>query len=97
MSSITAKLKALTGDQLLARYLTHCYLYYEMSETRLTDQEFDELADALRDRWNEVGHPHKELVDYDSLKETTSGFYIKYPSIIKGCAKSILEGRLDPL
>lgn len=83
---------------LLVRYLIHCYLYYELHATFLTDGEFDELAHRLRDCWSEVTHRHKDLIDYEYLKKSTSGYYLsgKYPAIVKGCAEKVLKKEMQP-
>lgn len=88
----TAKGRAkLAANLLLAHYLIHCCCYYELDATILTDTEFDGLAHDLAARWDEVDHPHKQLVNIDSLREATSGYYLKYPGIVQSCAKRLVE------
>lgn len=74
--------------RLVAHYLIHCYLYYQMQTSVVSDQVFDALVDALGRRWDAIEHPHKALLDRDFLK---SGFHIAaYPLIVKGAAESLL-------
>ena len=78
-----------SANQLLVDYLIHSCLYYEMSECVISDYEYDMLARELKRRWDEVDHRHKRLVDPEAL--TVSGFYIKYPTIVRHCAATVLK------
>lgn len=73
-------------DLLVPKYLIHSYLYYEQDTNLITDEEFNAICKELLDNFDEIEHPHKHLLDKESLKANT-GFTIKYPSIVKHCAK----------
>ena len=73
-------------DLLIPKYLIHSYLYYEQDTNLITDEEFNAICKELLDNFDEIEHPHKHLLDKESLKANT-GFTIKYPSIVKHCAK----------
>ncbi len=94
---MAGKRKTVAG-LLLQHYLVHCYCYYVLNRTLLTDGEFDDLAHQLRDRWDEIGeHQHKHLVSIDSLRESTSGYYIKdWPGLVKGCAEMLVASQPNP-
>lgn len=79
----------MSPNQLLAKYLVHSCLYYEFGVALMPDAEFDLIAQKLRVCWETIDHPHKKLVDFRSLKKNTSGFYLKYPSIVRACAADI--------
>jgi hypothetical protein len=80
---------ALPLDLLIPNYLIHSYLYYEMAHSVITDYEYDKLAESIYDNWDRLDHPHKHVIDKESLK--TSGFAIKYPLMVQGAARLIYK------
>lgn len=80
-----------SANAILEKYVFHSCLYYAFSTSVITDGQFDELAHALLKRWDEVTCEHKSLVDVASLKGSTSGFYLVYPSMVFRAAKSLSE------
>jgi hypothetical protein len=77
-------------ERLLTHYLIHSVLYYELDESILTDQEFDELHEMLLTYWDQIEHPHKKLIDIELLNSSSSGFYIEFPSMARGAARWLL-------
>lgn len=68
----------MTFDQILTRpnlclvyYLMSSFLYYKLDLSVLTDYEYDTLAMKLIEKWDEVDHPHKGLVNIEDLKAGT--------------------------
>jgi hypothetical protein len=59
-----------------------------MNTSVISDGAFDELVKLLEENWEEVSHPHKSLIDRNMLK---SGFYLKYPEIVKYAAIDLLK------
>lgn len=47
---------------ILREYLIHCHLYYTLSESIITDHEFDALCIEIRDTWDSLESPYKNLV-----------------------------------
>lgn len=89
--------KSLTKEKgpalLVPWFLMSSYTYYILDKALLSDEYYDKLCDELLEKWNDIEHPHKYLIDYWSLNAGT-GFYLKeeqYPSICKNAAKSLLE------
>ena len=81
---------------LVAHYLVHCCLYYELSHSIIPDHEFDALARELAERWDEpgiCGHPHARLINLAILRSGGSGFYLQYPGIVRSCAERL---KADP-
>jgi NAD-dependent DNA ligase len=77
------EISKLTKAQLVPQYLMHSYLYYIEGSPVLSDRSYDLLCIRLLAEWNEVEHPHKDIVDRESLSSGT-GFYLKeedYPRI----------------
>jgi NAD-dependent DNA ligase len=78
-------------NQLVPYYMMTSYLYYVADptiESPMTDLEYDALCKRLLENWNVIEHPHKYLINYDSLTAGT-GFYLKlkdYPRMVVGAA-----------
>jgi hypothetical protein len=73
-------------DEQYRHWLEASYLYYiKAVGTQFSDYEYDYLANQLLNNWECVTHPHKHLVDEDSLRAGTA-FDIKeagYPEDIR--------------
>ena len=63
-------------------------MYYKQDAPVISDDCFDELVKRLGDRWEEVTHMHKHLIDPSLLK---SGFYLEYPARVEHAAKNLVE------
>lgn len=91
-SGYTKWLEAAPG-RLVAHYLIHSFLYYRLQTSVVSDAVFDQIVVSLGKRWDDITHPHKALLDKEFLK---SGFHIaEYPEIVKGAARSLLEGGFE--
>ena len=75
----------LSPNELLSYYLTFSYLYYERDVSPIQDADYDRLCNYLQRQFDEVDHPHKPLVDRESLKAGT-GYHLKYTNMIRGAA-----------
>lgn len=80
-----AKLK----DLLVPWYLISCYAYYHLGTAILSDAFFDSMALQLYESYDALDHPHKNLIDRDSI--LVSGAFLRYPTIAKFCA----QGHVD--
>ena len=68
----------------IAKYLMACWAY-DVGEPFMSDSEFDELGQYIKDNWDTLEHRHKHLIDYESCNYT-SGITCKLedlPTIIK--------------
>lgn len=74
----------------LQLYLMASFLYYECNRSVLTDSDYDQLCVELYKGWRTFEHPHKHLTSRDLLQATT-GYSIKYPTIVKMAAWKMLE------
>lgn len=77
----------------VAYYLMSSYLYYVLNKSVFTDAEFDDLCLVIIRNWKKIDHPHKYLLDRESLA-CGSGFAIKsdaYPGMVRGAAMCWLE------
>lgn len=72
--------------QLLVHYLIASYAYYILDENVMMDADFDMLSRRLVAVWDTFEHRHKHLVNIESLKESSTAFYIReedYPPQIR--------------
>jgi hypothetical protein len=67
---------------LVPYYLMSSYLYYEKNTQVLTDAEFDKVCFLLHEKWDEIDHPHKKIIEKENLLAQT-GYNIEYPNIVK--------------
>jgi aromatic ring hydroxylase len=81
------KLDDLSPNRCVAFYMMSSYLYYEKDKQVLTDGMFDQMCKKILKTWDQIDHPHKKLIDKESL-EAGTGYYIKYTNMIKGAAES---------
>ena len=81
------KLEELSPNRCVAFYMMSSYLYYEKDKQVLTDSMFDNICKKILKTWDTIDHPHKELIDKESL-EAGTGYYIKYTNMIKHAAES---------
>lgn len=62
------------------------YAYYELDNPLMTDAQFDKLGVWLLKHYDDIEHPHKDLITKDDLK---AGSYLgKYPEMVKGAVQS---------
>ena len=81
------KLEELSPNRCVAFYMMSSYLYYEQDKHVLSDGMFDNICKKILSKWDDITHPHKELIDKEQLKAGT-GYYLKYTNMIKGAAES---------
>jgi aspartate ammonia-lyase len=72
-------------NMLVPYYLMHSYIYYEINDSIITDYEYDEICKELKDKWDDVKHYHKHLVDVTALGAGT-GYQLKYNKRIENAA-----------
>lgn len=80
------------NNYLVPLYLVHSYLYYVLDKPIIPDSEFDKICKALFEKWDVIDHPHKKLINKESLKAGT-GYYLKYPLRVIGSAKYLLKNQ----
>lgn len=79
-------------------YLTSSFVYYHQPAWRsiCTDATFDWCCKMLLEKWDDIEHPHKHLIDHKSLS-TNGAFDLpvdKYPRIVKRVAATMAG--IDP-
>ena len=75
-------------------FLMASLTYYWADQPILTDGCFDGICQDLRQRWDEIEHPHKGLIDRGMLDAGT-GFSLEpalYPWMLRSAARRLLEG-----
>jgi len=72
-------------NMLVPYYLMHSFIYYNMSDSIISDSEYDEICRELKDKWDSIEHYHKHLVDVDALGAGT-GYQLKYNKRIESAS-----------
>lgn len=68
-------------------YLISSYLYYHRDAPILSDGRYDQLCQQLNERWDEIEHRHKHLIERDWLPAGTCLLPLEaYPKITIGAA-----------
>lgn len=83
----------LSVNKAVSHYLMSCYLYYELDVNVYSDYEFDAICKLLYKEYDNITHPHKHLIDKESLLAST-GYTIKYTQMIKDAAIKWYEEHL---
>lgn len=84
---------SIDGGRLVAFFLMASYLYYERAISLMDDGQFDLICKKLDEKWDEINHPHKYLIEREALSSTT-GFYIRnYPLMVKSAACTLAHKR----
>lgn len=80
----------MTGNPnlLVPHFILHSWLYYVADAPVILDDTFDRIVALLDEKWDEVQHRHKHLIDRSLLK---TGFYLQYPGIVEGAAKAMTK------
>ena len=86
----TEDIKNMHPDALVSWFMIGSYAYYELNKNVMSDYDFDYLVQRLKDEWDNIKHPHKELITTTNL-ESGSGYDIEVPSIVKGATVDYLE------
>lgn len=80
-------------NMLVPWYLVASYSYYIKDDPVISDTLYDEICKKLLDKWDEIEHYHKHLVDR-GLLEAGTGFHLSeedYPSRVKGAYELIIN------
>ena len=80
------KLEEVSPNRCVAYYMMSSYLYYDQDKHVISDGLFDQMCKKKLSNWDDITHPHKKLIDKESL-EAGTGYYIKYTNMIKGAAE----------
>jgi NAD-dependent DNA ligase len=86
------EINKLASERLVPQYMIHSYLYYIEGTSIISDRSYDLLCIRLLSEWDDLCHPHKDLIDKESLSSGT-GFYLAeedYPVIAKMTAREML-------
>ncbi|WP_287799783.1 DNA ligase LigA-related protein [Acidiphilium sp.] len=84
-------------NMLVPWYLVASYAYYHLDNPVLSDGCFDRLCQRFAEAWDQVEHPHKHLVDRESLAAGTCLLAEdKFPEIVKGAVRHLLRSAEKP-
>ena len=82
--------KEMSANELVSWFMIAGYAYYSLGKRVMSDASFDYLVKRLKERWDDADHMHKSLINQGHLDATT-GYDIKYPTIVKHCAHNYLK------
>ena len=85
----TEEIKNMHPDALVSWFMIGSYAYYDLNKNVMTDYDFDFLVMRLKEEWDNINHPHKELITLTNLN-AGSGYDIDFPSIVKGATVDYL-------
>lgn len=77
-------------NMLVPYYLMANHAYYELDNPIMSDAEYDEICQLLLERWDDIKHWHKGLLDKESLIAGT-GFATKTPERVKSATLAYIE------
>ena len=77
-------------NMLVPYYLMYSYAYYKENESLVDDTEYDQICRELIEKWDNITHWHKPLLDLESLKAGT-GYDIKYPNRVVAAAIALIK------
>tara|TARA_B100000282_G_scaffold277206_1_gene235879 strand:+ start:165 stop:455 length:291 start_codon:yes stop_codon:yes gene_type:complete len=86
----TEEIKNMHPDALVSWFMIGSYAYYKLDENVMSDYDFDFLVKRLKEEWDNINHPHKELITLTNL-DSGSGYDINFPSMVKGATVSYLN------
>lgn len=69
-------------SKLIPWYLIASYGYCVKNNPIITDERFDDIALALKNFWNQVDHPYKELLSFEAVSCGTC-LLVDYPIAVK--------------
>ena len=76
-------------NKMIPWYLMGSYAYYRQDNPIFSDSFYDEMAKTILERWDDIEHYHKQLINKDDL---SAGSYLgEYPSIIEGALDSLRD------
>lgn len=84
-SSFYPDVSTVEAGRLVPIYLMSSYLYYEQDKNVLSDIDYDAVCLRLIAEWDCAEHPHRNLLNLDSLRAGT-GYDVKYTKMIKMAA-----------
>lgn len=94
---IIHRIKEIHLNRLVPLYLMSSFLYYRGYNvgfrTFLSDGDYDKLCQRIAGAWCWIRHPHKHLIDYESLVSGTAYTlkYEDYPMVVKCAAITALD------
>jgi hypothetical protein len=63
---------------LVSFYMMASYGYYVRNFSIIYDEDYDQLCVEILERFDSIDHPHKHLIEVESLKAGT-GYALQYP------------------
>jgi hypothetical protein len=74
-------------------YLSASFAYYKEDVSLMTDTYYDDICILLNERWDDITHRHKSLIERDALSAGT-GYNLKYdkwPLILQSATRQLMS------
>ena len=86
----TEEIRNMRPNALVSWFMIGSYAYYELDVNVMSDYDFDYLVLRLREEWDNIDHPHKDLITPTNL-DSGSGYDIKFPLMVRGATVDFLN------
>ncbi len=86
----TEEIRNMHPNALVSWFMIGSYAYYELDANVMSDYDFDYLVLRLREEWDNIDHPHKDLITPTNL-DSGSGYDIKFPLMVRGATVDFLN------
>ena len=85
--------ETMSVDSLVSHYLMSSFLYYQCAPPWVSpwsDRDFDVCVKRLIDHFDEISHPHGDIITLGRLQAGT-GFDLQVPTMVKHSARQWVE------
>ena len=86
----TEEIRNMHPNALVSWFMIGSYAYYKLDVNVMSDYDFDYLVLRLREEWDNIDHPHKDLITPTNL-DSGSGYDIKFPLMVRGATVDFLN------
>ena len=87
---ITSDIEKMHPNQLISWFMIASYAYYRLDLNVMSDYDFDFLVERIKSNWENIDHPHKNLIEKTNL-DVSSGYDIKFPKMVVGATMDYLK------
>ena len=86
----TTEIASMHPNKLISWFMIASYAYYHLDSSVMSDYDFDYLVKRIIDNWEDINHPHKNLIEKSNL-DAGSGYDINFPLMVRGATVDYLS------
>ncbi len=86
----TADIATMHPNKLISWFMIASYAYYHLDSSVMSDYDFDYLVKRILENWEDIDHPHKDLIKKTNL-DAGSGYDIDFPLMVRGATIDYLS------